>query len=1052
MMRYTIWALLLSSFAIFAACNRQQDGDKSLNEKEYAMDEPLSSLSEDGDSAFWLGSETGVIWHICKDEKQTYDLETDRIYDIVAEPSTPQGRVCWIGIRNSGIQKWRLHRGKMTHEASFPIDGKGLHYSAYDIHRAGNRLYIGTSQGLYTLNLNAPDGEKMKRLYPISGHTASNPHTPFVVNKLCRAGNFIFASSQDGLLRIDTARHSLKIVHQKEKINHVASYGNTVYALANKTLYTMHPDGTDTGTFNLKFAPLAIHKAGNILYLIGINQIELTQDGKHFVRIPLRRNIPASSHNVIGFDDKNGFTLMITADALWRIPCHLGIFSAHTPIVASCSNGNEIFYVNDRNELFCQNAASTEATKIYDFPDNEVIIDLKACNDVLYYINSNREVNTLTIRNQLIKNEIMSSPRPVYRSKVKVTAFHLNKVTDSPQILLGIQDGMVVLDEERTDTIRTMDNRYITSFYQPEHSDIVYMSTLNDGVFYGKGGDYKAISQTQSSPFIHDLIVTEDYQPTLIYLNNRHLIMHDGRDTVKVKGVNKLIYINDTLFYALPKAGIIKYSIRNKRLHEAGRYYADIHFTPQACFALDGHLYLGCDLGVLRLPINSETKPAWITFYTDMLSIYSILIALGSAAILSLLFRWVYVRNRKSNKRQMLLRIQDLKNRLSELSATTRLLEDADMTAIERLQKSVDSIDVNATDKHYVNMLMAHISEDIMRSNRNAALLLLKQFEKQTEEIKAMEYHESPAMAEASAKAFKSGSIENIKVQATLNRQWIDQAKSIARLLDQYSNDLQGLLLLPGITDKTDETINTIREDLINKPLHEVNRLVELLHKQHQSILGNEAKEAINTYMEEAHAFLQAIHTPDKVTSAMLNQLESIAAETDQCDRLALLRTLKRFDLRLNQLRTQQQLAECIDDYTVTRNRIVYENEQRINRKFDIQLNKEIAAGTGHYTKKIEQLIENLYADMMQTDPKIMDEFLKFSNYSSQQAKVLAILIAAPKVKRTLLPGMLGIYGNLNPVISRLVSGKIKPNEAWLQAYIAKHPTSLALYILNLSE
>ena len=64
----------------------------------------------------------------------------------------------------------------------------------------------------------------------------------------------------------------------------------------------------------------------------------------------------------------------------------------------------------------------------------------------------------------------------------------------------------------------------------------------------------------------------------------------------------------------------------------------------------------------------------------------------------------------------------------------------------------------------------------------------------------------------------------------------------------------------------------------------------------------------------------------------------------------------------------------------------------------------------------------------------------------------MALLIANPKVKRVLLPGMLGMYGNLNPVISRLVNNKIKPNEGWLQAYVEKHPAGIVAYILRLTE
>jgi len=47
---------------------------------------------------------------------------------------------------------------------------------------------------------------------------------------------------------------------------------------------------------------------------------------------------------------------------------------------------------------------------------------------------------------------------------------------------------------------------------------------------------------------------------------------------------------------------------------------------------------------------------------------------------------------------------------------------------------------------------------------------------------------------------------------------------------------------------------------------------------------------------------------------------------------------------------------------------------------------------------------------------------------------------------------MLRVMGNLNPVISRLVKNKLKPEEDALQLYINRHPASLAVYIQQLLE
>ena len=69
-------------------------------------------------------------------------------------------------------------------------------------------------------------------------------------------------------------------------------------------------------------------------------------------------------------DRLNGFTILLTENALWNIPLHLGIFNANGEIVASCVNENTVYYVNSNNELYKQHIGETIASKIWEMPDN----------------------------------------------------------------------------------------------------------------------------------------------------------------------------------------------------------------------------------------------------------------------------------------------------------------------------------------------------------------------------------------------------------------------------------------------------------------------------------------------------------------------------------------------------------------------------------------------------------------------------------------------------------------------------------------------------------
>jgi hypothetical protein len=87
---------------------------------------------------------------------------------------------------------------------------------------------------------------------------------------------------------------------------------------------------------------------------------------------------------------------------------------------------------------------------------------------------------------------------------------------------------------------------------------------------------------------------------------------------------------------------------------------------------------------------------------------------------------------------------------------------------------------------------------------------------------------------------------------------------------------------------------------------------------------------------------------------------------------------------------------------------------------------------------------------MLNTDKEVIEDIFHYSSSNNQQVKVLTLLLADASLKRTLIPGLLGIYGNLNPVISRLYHSKIENNIEALRNYYYQHPDSMVYYILKL--
>ena len=111
-----------------------------------------------------------------------------------------------------------------------------------------------------------------------------------------------------------------------------------------------------------------------------------------------------------------------------------------------------------------------------------------------------------------------------------------------------------------------------------------------------------------------------------------------------------------------------------------------------------------------------------------------------------------------------------------------------------------------------------------------------------------------------------------------------------------------------------------------------------------------------------------------------------------------------------------------------------------------------MAQRASNEVEAIKESVNKVLKGLEQTDIYIIHDVLNMNRKDSQTAQVLALLLANAKVKRTLIAGMLGLYGNFNPVISRLINGKLKPNKAQLTEYIKHTPVTLVQGILALIE
>lgn len=100
--------------------------------------------------------------------------------------------------------------------------------------------------------------------------------------------------------------------------------------------------------------------------------------------------------------------------------------------MASCSDGDDIYYVNADNELYHQHTGSPEAFKIAEIPDDEVVSGMMADDKFLYYISNKQVLKRIKVRQRYIGNVLFASSQVLYQSPTKITASYLKKKPKEP--------------------------------------------------------------------------------------------------------------------------------------------------------------------------------------------------------------------------------------------------------------------------------------------------------------------------------------------------------------------------------------------------------------------------------------------------------------------------------------------------------------------------------------------------------------------------------------------------------------------------------------------
>lgn len=1032
---------------IITGC-KETTTSRSLSEREFHYDDRLSMLSIDK-NGYWIGGETGVIWHVDGQNRKRFYTGLDRIYDIKRD--SKQSNQIWVATRNAGLQLWNIAGDTLIHKTTFEIPSKGSRYSPYSIEILDGNLFVATSQGLFSMPLNQQQ-QGLKPLYPIHKEKAGQYYEPFLVNNLCHVGNkWLFAATQAGVISINLQTKKTELRHKGENIRNVAIYDGKLYILSDKQLTIEGFDGTESKTFSLPQSVLSFYKASSTYYFITSSTILLSDNLERFVSIPLRNNIPDNPHQISIADDGNGFSILLTKNAIWRIPHHLGFFNANPPIIAACASDKDLLYINNQHELFRQKAGEQVATKIYDFEHDELPKEMYANGEDIYYYNANNQLFRLSLGNHYLVNQLFKRPQLLAQTKTRITSMAF--LPKQSKILLGVQDYLLSIDTQngKTDTIKAMNNKYITAFHQAQNSDDIYIATLNNGIFVEKGEQIKEVAGTHDKVFISSLLTYGQQNPQLLLLTNHHLQIQ-GSDSIRADGSCRMFCINDSIIYTIPETGIHKYKIKGGKLIDSGSFFADIHFNAQAGLILDNTLYIGSDLGVLQLTPGKEETAEWVTFDDKVPSLQLIGIILFSLICIFSIIFFSYRRHRILTYRQLQMSKDDLHQRLEALESLKDKLTEIERNTLNSINNEIDSINISSQSLRTNNEQFAKLSARIARLNRDTALQMVKYLNDQIARIKQFEVYERDSMVHDSEEARNTDNIENIIEQCRRNEVWLNHIQELKERLNKFHRSTQGTLVLKGLNDGMKERLHHILNESKQHPVAKVYTDFIAVKNQYENIFTPEGLKVIREYISESIEQLKKLEGYEVMTKALTDELQSIEKDIDNRDRIVLLRLLQTIDNHINQIKQLKTLQQLMQEYAVVHENIVQENEERRMKKFNSKLFADIESATRDITDQIADISDKFFKNFATTDKEICKEVFHLTASNSQQVRVLILLLAMPRVKRTLLPGMLGIYGNLNPVVSRLYHSKIGDNNAVLTAYCKEKPASIVYYILKLPE
>ena len=1018
-MKYKLFLLWLLVLVTCMACNKKTTNSTDITSpKIYTYCHKLSSISDDKDG-YWIGDENGDICLVKGMKRQLYRTGLDKIYEVMRD--THDSTMLWIASRNNGLQRWKLQDNDLSLCHTYTIQDKGNHYSPYNIQMVHGHILVATSQGLFEV----PQSDTCQMLHPLYPlHQTSYRHASPITHLAVQDNRYVYAKTKEGLLHYDVVKQKSETLHPEVDYRNVYATKDSLYLIADNKLVLLNKKGTKLKEYLFNFKINNYYRHGNTSIFLTPSVVYLTNDMVNFKKIDLWDETISQAYNTIIPDDKLGYFVVIAGANERRLPHHFDAIGNGSNLQFIAYSGKFIYMTNKSGQIYVKEMGQKDATEVYQLSSEQLPVALAAIDNTLFFVTVTNHLYRLKLYDSFWINQLLSNPQSLFEIGTHVTA--MTALPSQNKVLIGIQDELLSLDAttNHIDTIKSMHGKYITSFYTVPGSTDTYISTLNDGVFYYSASKIHRIDNIKDMSFINNVVVTKGYNPSMFLLDNHNVTMLGG-NRITAQGHKKMFLTDDNRLFTIAEQGIATYGINKQRIQSPKLLYSDIRFEPSACISLNNSLYLGSNLGVVVITPQKGHHTYWIHFKNHKVNLWTILAVIISLAILLCIFAMTRRSKQLDKSNQLRLQMEDLQKRFRGLDMMVNELNRTEAQRVYNFKSKLQQVDRSATNWKAEYQRLAQLSTELARLNQDVVLQIIKAQEKQLETIKNLDCIEGAQIIERTEKVLNTGEVERIIAQYGANKNWLNRIIDFQTKMEFLETRCKDALVLNGVNDKLVAHIAHWKEELHHKTVDELELHSKEMTRLYDNAYSEDALTLIVDYLDKRKRFLQKQKTYAHMASILLSKIDELSKKVADTDRSSLLRQLRPLELRMQQIGTLHRLRKLMRDFA--------EGD-------DSKENVE----------HIQQLMTTFFEISQRIDKQIIEDVLHFTSCTSQQVKVLILLLADKNVKRSLIPGMLGIYGNLNPVISRLYHGKIGENIEILRNYERQHPDSIIFYILQL--